>query len=141
MGSCVGLQPAVLASRRVDRTQCSMRTARIDRQSCMRSSHASRTRNPEPRVRENRTTESRIKTDSGTVCRKTPSAAHRAPRQRAATYEAYARQSQGQLASNCKPVTADGPSGPRSRREQVPGRPGPRGSRRRREALCFRAQV
>ena len=37
-------------SRRVDRTQCSMRTARIDRQSCMRSSHAPRTRNPEPRV-------------------------------------------------------------------------------------------
>jgi hypothetical protein len=63
----------------VDRTQCSMRTARIDRQSCMRSSHAPRTRNPEPRVRENRKTESR-KTDSefsGTVCRKTPSAAAR----------------------------------------------------------------
>jgi hypothetical protein len=56
----------------VDRTQCSMRTARIDRQSCMRSSHAPRTRNPEPCVRENRKTESR-KTDSGTVCRKTPS--------------------------------------------------------------------
>jgi hypothetical protein len=49
-----------------------MRTARIDRQSCTRSSHAPRTRNPGPRVRENRKTESR-KTDSGTVCRKTPS--------------------------------------------------------------------
>jgi hypothetical protein len=59
-------------SRHVDRTHCSMRTARVDRQSCMRSSHAPRTTNPEPRVRENCKSESR-KTDSGTVCRKTPS--------------------------------------------------------------------
>ena len=43
----------------------SVRTARIDRQPCVRSPHAPQTRNPEPRVRENRKTESR-KTDSGT---------------------------------------------------------------------------
>ena len=70
--------PSTAVGAYVDRTQCSMRTARIDRQSCMRSSHAPRTRNPEPRVRENRKTESR-KTDSGTVCRKTPSDAGAAP--------------------------------------------------------------
>jgi hypothetical protein len=57
------------------RTQCSMRTARIDRQSCMRSSHAPRTRNLEPRVRQHRKTESRKTDSSGTVCRKTPSTA------------------------------------------------------------------
>jgi hypothetical protein len=55
-GWCVGSQPAILVQlyvgAYVDRTQCSTRTARIDRQSCircMRSSHAPRTRNPEPR--------------------------------------------------------------------------------------------
>ena len=73
-GWCVGSQPAILVGAWIARSvaEWSVRTARIDRQSCMRSSHAPRTRNPEPRVRENRKTESR-KTDSGTVCRKTPS--------------------------------------------------------------------
>jgi hypothetical protein len=61
----VGSQPAILVVAWIAymRTQCSLRTARIDRQSCMLSSHAPRTRNPEARVRENRKTESR-KTDS-----------------------------------------------------------------------------
>jgi hypothetical protein len=80
----VGSQPAGdpidTCSRRVDRTQCCGGVVRANRargltvsqKSCMRSSHAPRTRNPEPRVRVNRKTESR-KTDSGTGCRKTPS--------------------------------------------------------------------
>ena len=76
-GWCVGSQPAILVGAWIARSvaEWSVRTARIDRQSCMRSSHAPRTRNPEARVhvRESRKTESR-KTDSGTVCRKTPSA-------------------------------------------------------------------
>ena len=82
-GWCVGSQPAILVGAWIARSvaEWSVRTARIDRQSCMRSSHAPRTRNPEPRVRENRKTESR-KTDSGTVCRKTPSAAARGARAR-----------------------------------------------------------
>ena len=73
-GWCVGSQPAILVGAWIARSvaEWSVRTARIDRQSCMRSSHAPRTRNPEPRVRENRKTESRD-FDSGTGCRKTPS--------------------------------------------------------------------
>ena len=77
-GWCVGSQPAILVGAWIARSvaEWSVRTVRIDRQSCMRSSHAPRTRDPEPHVRENRKTESR-KTDSGTVCRKTPSPAGR----------------------------------------------------------------
>jgi hypothetical protein len=44
--------PATLVGAWIARSvaEWSMRTARIDRQSCMRSSHAPRARNPEPRV-------------------------------------------------------------------------------------------
>ena len=51
-GWCVGSQPAILVGAWIARSvaEWSVRTARIDRQSCMRSSHAPRTRNPEPLV-------------------------------------------------------------------------------------------
>jgi hypothetical protein len=75
-GWCVGSQPAILVGAWIARSvaEWSVRTARIDRHPCVRSPHAPRTRNPEPRVRENRKTESRD-FDSGTGCRKTPSRA------------------------------------------------------------------
>ena len=66
-----GSAPAILKAR-ADCTQCPMQTASIDRQSCMRSSHAPRTVNPEPRVRANHKTESR-NFDPRTRCQKTPS--------------------------------------------------------------------
>ena len=72
-GWCGGSQPAILVGAWIARSvaEWSVRTARIDRQPCV----------PEPRVRENRKTESR-KTDLGTVCRKNPSGGGAAARMR-----------------------------------------------------------